>query len=64
MKLEMRQGEYERLLAECGFTDAEKDVLQLKRRGWANVDIAAELYCSSRTVGRRLHSIRRKMGGG
>ena len=33
MKLEMRQGEYEKLLAECGFTDEEKDVLRLKRRG-------------------------------
>lgn len=64
MKLEMRQSEYDRLLAECGFTDEEKAVLGLKRRGWDNVDIAAELYCSSRTVGRRLHSIRRKMGGG
>lgn len=63
MKLEMRQGEYEKLLAECGFTDAEKDVLRLKRRGWANEDIAAELYCSRRTVGRRLRNIRRKIGG-
>lgn len=63
MKLEMRQGEYEKLLAECGFTDAEKDVLRLKRRGWANEDIAAELYCSRRTVGRRLRNIRRKIDG-
>lgn len=64
MKLEMRQSEYERLIDECGFTDEERAVLDYKRRGWFDADIAEELYCSRRTVGRRLNSIRRKMGGG
>lgn len=29
-------------------TDEETDVLQLRRRGWRNADIAAELNCSER----------------
>lgn len=33
-------------------TDEETDVLQLRRRGWRNADIAAELNCSERTVNR------------
>lgn len=31
-------------------TDEETDVLQLRRRGWRNADIAAELNFSERTV--------------
>ncbi len=62
MKLEMCQSEYDRLVAQCGFTDSEIEVLGYKRRGWANEDIAAEMYCSSRTVKRRVRSIKLKMG--
>ena len=43
-------------------TDEEMDVLQLRRRGWRNADIAAELNCSERTVKRRIHSIKNKIG--
>ena len=43
-------------------TDEESDVLQLRGRGWRNADIAAELNCSERTVKRRVHSIRNKIG--
>ena len=41
-------------------TDEETDVLQLRRRGWRNADIAAELNCS--TVKRRVRSIKNKIG--
>lgn len=43
-------------------TDEETDVLQLRRRGWRNADIAAELNCSERTIKRRVHSIKNKIG--
>lgn len=43
-------------------TDEETDVLQLRRRGWRNADIAAELNLSERTVKRRVHSIKTKIG--
>ena len=57
----MPKSEYERVLDECGFTDSEKQVLALKRRGWANADVAAEMYVSLRTVNRRVHSIKEKL---
>lgn len=60
-RFDMPKSEYERVLDECGFTDAEKAVLALKRRGWANADVAAEMYVSLRTVNRRVHSIKEKM---
>ena len=43
-------------------TEADTDDLQLRRRGWRNADIAAELNCSERTVKRRVHSIKNKIG--
>ena len=43
-------------------TDEETDVLQLRRRGWRNADIAAELNCSERSVNRRVHSFKNKIG--
>lgn len=44
-----------------GLTDDEHAVLDLRRRGMHNADIAAELYCSERTVNRRVRSIKNKV---
>lgn len=60
-RFDMPKSEYERVLDECGFTDSEKAVLALKRRGWANADVAEELYVSLRTVNRRVRSIKEKL---
>ena len=43
-------------------TDDEHAVLDLRRRGMHNADIAAELYCSERTVNRRVKAIKIKLG--
>lgn len=43
-------------------TDDEHAVLDLRRRGMHNADIAAELYCSERTVNRRVRAIKSKLG--
>lgn len=43
-------------------TDDEHAVLDLRRRGLHNADIAAELYCSERTVNRRVKAIKNKIG--
>ena len=43
-------------------TDDEHAVLDLRRRGMHNADIAAELYCSERTVNRRVKAIKNKIG--
>nr|DAV05076.1 MAG TPA: hypothetical protein [Caudoviricetes sp.] len=42
-------------------TDVEKTVLDLKRRGIKNVEIAAEIYCSERTVNRIIKRIAEKL---
>lgn len=42
-------------------TDDEHAVLDLRRRGLHNADIAAELYCSERTVNRRVRAIKNKI---
>lgn len=44
-------------------TDEEKAVLDLKRRGFGNAEIAAELNLSERTVNRRVKAIVRKLKG-
>ncbi|WP_418254352.1 LuxR C-terminal-related transcriptional regulator [Gemmiger formicilis] len=42
-------------------TDEEKAVLDYKRRGITNAEIAAELYCSERTVNRLVRAIADKI---
>lgn len=44
-------------------TDEEKAVLDLKRRGFGNAEIAAELNLSERTVNRRVRAIVGKLKG-
>lgn len=53
--------EWNEFLNHIDFTDEEKKVIELVRRGWAQEDIAAELYCSRRTVARRYTSITNKI---
>lgn len=42
-------------------TDEEKAVLDMKRHGLKNAEIAAELFCSERTVNRIVKRIAKKM---
>lgn len=43
-------------------TDDEHAVLDFRRRGWRNADIAAEMHCSERTVNRHVRAIKNKLG--
>lgn len=55
----MGRGEYDNL---CFLlTDDEHAVLDMRRRGRRNAEIAAELNCSERTVKRYARSIHDKM---
>lgn len=60
MKLEFRKEDWEEFLENIDFTDNEKKVIPLLRRGWYQVDIAAELNISVSTVKRRITSITNK----
>ena len=44
-------------------TDDERAVLDLRRRGFCNAEIAAELNCSERTVNRLVRAIVAKIDG-
>ena len=53
--------EWEEFLSGCDFTDDERAIIALLRRGWYGVDIAAELNISHSTETRRVNSIQRKI---
>jgi DNA-binding NarL/FixJ family response regulator len=53
--------EYQRLLEQCPFTDEERRVFDLRRRGKSVVEISMALNMSPRTVGRRLDSVKNKI---
>ena len=55
----MSRSEYDDIV--FGLTDEEREVLDLRRIGRRNADIAAELYCSERTVNRRVRNIKNKL---
>lgn len=51
----------ERMAADPWMTDRERQAFDLVyRRGWAQEDAAAEMYCSRSTVARALSSIRKR----
>ena len=55
----MSRAEYDDL---CFYlTDDEKKVLNCRRRGRRNAEIAAEMHCSERTVKRYAKSVHDKM---
>ena len=57
MRLEFRKEDWEEFLANIDFTDHEQKIIPLIRRGWYQMDIAAELDISVSTVKRRITSI-------
>lgn len=61
MKLDFFPHEWDVFYEKCGFTDSEKEVIELRRRGWELPRIAAELYLSERTVNRRIKSVAGKI---
>ena len=60
-KFDFTRTEYEYFLAECPFTDDEKEVFDLRRKGKSIVAISLELNMSESTVSRRIKSITRKV---
>jgi DNA-binding NarL/FixJ family response regulator len=56
-----KYAEYQRLIEQCPFTDEERRVFDLRRRGKSVVEISMALNMSPRTVGRRLDSVKNKI---
>ena len=61
MKLDFLKSEWEDFFECCGFTDDELEVIPFLRKGWALVDIAAELCISDSTLKRRKRKIINKI---
>lgn len=61
MRLEFRKEDWDEFLANIDFTDNEQKIIPLIRRGWYQMDIAAELDISVSTVKRRITSITNKV---
>ena len=61
MKNTFLKSEWEEFIENCDFTDDELEILPFIRRGWAQVDIAAELCISHSTLKRRLKNINNKI---
>ena len=61
MTMHFFNDEWESFIEHCGFTDDELEIVHLLRKGWACVDIAAELYISESTVKRRRKIIGKKI---
>lgn len=53
--------EWEQFVKYCGFTDIEQEIVKYLRRGWYEVDIAAELNMSHSTVTRKKKKIKNKI---
>ena len=60
-KFDFTRTEYEYFLAECPFTEDEKQVFDLRRRGKSIIAISLELNMSESTVSRRIKSITKKV---
>jgi DNA-binding NarL/FixJ family response regulator len=61
MKNKFLKSEWEDFISNCDFTDDELEILPFLRRGWSQVDIAAELCISHSTFKRRLKNINNKI---
>jgi DNA-binding NarL/FixJ family response regulator len=61
LKLDFNKTEWQIFIDNCEFTDNELEVIPFLRRGWALVDIAAELCISDSTLKRRKRKIENKI---
>jgi len=61
MKFDFTYDEYQFFIERCPFSDEEKEILTMKRKGKSNIYIAMELHISDRTVTRRIKSITNKI---
>ena len=60
-KFDFSHAEYTHFLEVCPFSDEEKAVLDLRRRGKSDIEICFALNVSLSTVARRIRSITRKI---
>ena len=60
-KLDFNKNEYNYFIEYCNFSDRQKQILDLRRKGKSIVAISLELYLSERTVNREIKRIKHKI---
>lgn len=60
-KLDFNKFEYDYFIENCNFSDRQKEILNLRRKGKSITAISLELYLSERTVNREIKRIKHKI---
>ena len=60
-RLDFNRLEYDYFMNNCNFTDRQKEILDLRRKGNSILGISLKLYLSERTVNREIKEIKRKI---
>ena len=60
-KFDFSYDEYQRFLERCPFTDEERQIIDMRRKGKSILYIADTMNMSDRTVSRKIRSICRKI---
>lgn len=59
--LDFNKTEYEYFIENCNFTDRQKDILDLRRKGKTYIEISMKLFISEATVKREIKKIKHKI---
>ena len=60
-RLDFNKKEYEYFIENCNFTDRQKEILDLRRKGKSIVEISLKIQVSTRTVDREIRKIKNKI---
>ena len=60
-RLDFNKAEYEYFMENCNFTDRQKQILDLRRKGLSIVSISMRLYLSERTINTEIKRIKHKI---
>ena len=60
-KLGFNKSEYEFFMENCNFTDRQKEILDLRRKGFSILSISCKIFVSERTVNREIKRIKNKI---
>lgn len=60
-KLDFNKAEYEYFLENCNFTDRQKEIFNLRRRGMSIIEISFKTNLCDRTVNREIRKIKSKI---
>ena len=60
-RLDFNKSEYEFFMENCNFTDRQKEILDLRRKGFSILSISCKIFVSERTVNREIKRIKNKI---